>query len=189
MINIDDKMKQVPFGNSAFQIANFIAQQETPERAYRNILLQLDAKRTAMKECEFRRRRREIDIAENEKMMITAIDYEKERCQVNIDEAKFYLDKEIKLIEDCIIEIKVYESLLEKLPAYSREDFENGELEYWKARLLGNAKREILSNNTISSGVLESLEKIGCVIARDEKGQFVLVENNKLKEIEDGYKA
>ena len=43
-MNINEKMKEVPFGNSAFQIIHFTAKHETPERSYRSILLQLDSK-------------------------------------------------------------------------------------------------------------------------------------------------
>ena len=184
MMDIKEKMRQVPFGNSAFQIMKFTTNHDTPERSYRNILIQLDSKMNAMAECKFRRQRREIDIAENEEKMKTATSHELERCKVNIEEAQYYLDKEIKLIEDCMIEIKVYEKLLEGLPAYSREDFENGEGEYWKIRLLKNAQREIISNNSISAGVLESLEQIGCNVKRNEEGKFILLENDPIKEVE-----
>ena len=37
-----DQFKNVPFGNSIFQITTFGHGQETPERQYRNCLLQLD---------------------------------------------------------------------------------------------------------------------------------------------------
>lgn len=184
-MDIKEKMRQVPFGNSAFQIMKFTTNHESPERSYRNILIQLDSKLNAMSECKFRRKRREIDIAENEEKLKTATGFDKERILVNMEEAQYYLEKEIKLIEDCMIEIKIYEKLLEDLPDYTREDFENSEYEYWKIRLLKDAKREILSNHTISAGVLESLEKIGCTIDRNEEGKFILIENKELDEVGD----
>jgi len=188
-MDIKQKMRQVPFGNSAFQIMKFTTNHDTPERSYRNILIQLDSKMNAMAECKFRRQRREIDIAENEEKMKTATGFELDRYKVNIEEAQYYLDKEIKLIEDCMIEIKVYEKLLEGLPSYSREDFENGEGEYWKTRLIKNAQREIVSNNSISAGVLEALNQIGCTVKRDDKGQFKLFENSPVDAIEEKHKT
>ncbi len=75
----------------------------------------------------------------------------------DLQKAKFYLDKEIKLIEDCLIEIKVYEKLLGDLPEYTREQFEAAELEYWKTRLLGDARRNILSTILLHISILTSL--------------------------------
>jgi hypothetical protein len=174
-MTIEEKMKQVPFGNSTFQILNFTAKQESPERIYRNVLLQLDAKNKAMKECYFRRKKREIDIKEIDEKLLTATGFEKERLLISKEEAEFYLNDEIKLIEDCIIEIKTYEKIIEDLPEFTREDFESSENIYWKKRLLKQAKFEIQSSNTISFGVIESLNKLGLDVTRNHQGQLTVM--------------
>jgi len=182
-MDIKEKMKQVPFGNSCFQIQNFIGNQESTERSYRHILLQLDAKNKAMKECYFRRKRKEILIREITEKIETASGFDKERLLVDFEEAEFYLEEEIKLIEDCVIEIKMYEKLLEGLPDFSREDFENSEMGYWKKRLFADAERELLSSGSINTGTLQSLEKIGVTFQKDEKGRLIAFGN--IPEIEN----
>ena len=49
------------------------------------------------------------------------------------------------------------------MPDYTREDFERGERQYWTARLLGDAKREIISSGRIAIGTMSSLENMGIV--------------------------
>ena len=183
-MEINEKKKQVPFGNSVFQIMNFITSEETPERVYRKVLLQLDQKEKAMKECYFRRKRREVDIEEIVKKLETASGFEKQRLEIDLEEAEFYLEDEIKLIEDCIIEIEAYKKILETLPDYSREDFENSENEYWKQRLLSSANREYLSTGTVGVGNIEALEKVGLLFRKTEKGQIIFVEKQNEDKIE-----
>lgn len=183
-MDIDEKMKQVPFGNSAFQIYNFIAKEESPERAYRKVLLQLDQKNKAMKECYFRRKRREVDIEEIVKKLETAEGFDKQRLEIDLEEAEFYLQDEMKLIEDCVLEIAVYKKILDELPDFTREQFENSELEYWKTRLLSSANKEYLSTGTVGVGNIEALEKIGLKFQRTEKGQIIFMEQPNENKIE-----
>lgn len=174
--DLKEKMRDVPFGNSKFQILHFIAQEETPERVYRNCLLQLNQKIKSLKECSFRRRRREIEVKEIKSKINTVSGLEKERLQVDLDEAQFYLDEEVKLIEDCMIEIKTYEKIIESLPSYSREDFEKSERVYWERKLLSDAVQDLKLRGTIDKGILKSLEKLGISIKRSN-GKIVFYGN------------
>ena len=84
-----DQFKNVPFGNSIFQITTFGHGQETTERQYRNCLLQLDKKLKALQECKFRRFRLEIDIEElRDKLIEEKNIYEKRRIEINIEEKR-----------------------------------------------------------------------------------------------------
>ena len=80
--------------------------------------------------------------------------------KIDLEEAHYRLENEIKLIEDAAIEIKTYENILEKLPDFSREDFENSEREYWERRLLKDAQQELLSTGSVGVGTMKSLEKL-----------------------------
>lgn len=165
-------MFNIPFGNSIFQIVNFTAGKETPERRYRHCLLQLNQKHRAMKECEFRRRRLNIDIAEINEQIKEATSFEKQRLEIDLEEKEYNMAAEIKLIEDCVIEIKAYEQILKTLPQFTREEFEQAEQEYWEKRLLEDARREMISTGSVSVQTIESLEDIGLQIGRNEKGQI-----------------
>jgi hypothetical protein len=173
-MTIEDRQKHIPFGNSAFQIANFILNQESPERAYRAALLNYDAKMKALKESQFRRRRKEIDIREIEMKLKTAEGFAQERLLIDLEEAEYGLDTEIKVIEDALVELELYKKVIESLPEYTREDFEKSERLYWAKRLLKQANLEIKSTGTVTCGVLESLDKIGVSVGRNDKGQLIV---------------
>ena len=176
---IDDlklEMKNVPFGNSVFQNQNFTAGQEISERRYRHLLLQVNQKLNALKECEFRRKRLEIDIKELDDKFKTAGQFEKERFDIDIEEKTYCLENEIKLIEDCLIEIEIFKRELDTLPKFTREQFEIAEYGYWKQRLLGDAQREVISMGTVGVGTIASLENIGIKVGRNEQGQVAYEE-------------
>ena len=188
MKDYKDQLNSAPFGNSVFQIQQFIANQETPERSRRHVLLQLDQKQKAMNECKFRRQRREIDILEINEKLKSATEFEKMRLLVDKAEAEYYLDAEIKLIEDCVIEIKAYEKILETLPEFTREEFEQGELNYWRIRLIKSADRELMSKGTIGEGNIQALEQVGVIgVQRDQQGKLLVSYDDKfkIKAIED----
>lgn len=180
---IKEKMNNVPFGMSQFQIHNFVANQETPERVYRNVLLQLDTKIKAMQECSFRRQRRELDIEEIKEKQKTATGIDIKRLDIDLEEAEYYLDNELKLIEDCAIEIATYEKILLALPEFTRKQFEQSEPIYWKERLMLDAQHEIRSTGTVGIGTIKSLHQMGFEIGKNKEGQFVTIENKKQDEI------
>jgi len=175
---IREKMKNVPFGNSVFQIQHFISNDHTPERNYRNALLQLHGKLNALQECAFRRRRKEIDIEEMEEKLADLSKspemrkYEIRRVKIDLEEARLQLDNEIKFIEDAMVEVKAYEKILDELPDFTREEFEQSEKGYWEQRLLNDARRQIESNGRVDAGFLDSLEKIGLRVKLLPEGGF-----------------
>lgn len=180
-----DMFKNVPFGNSVFQIMNFTAGKETPQRRYRHCLLQLNQKLNALKECEFRRKRYDVDVQELKEKINLAKGYEKQRLEIDLEEKQFHLDIEIKLIEDCLIEIKTYKQILENLPEFTREEFEQAEQEYWEKRLLGDARREFIAHRTVTPQTIESLENIGMVVGKNEKGQITYTKASQSKEVKN----
>lgn len=172
---LKEKMRNVPFGNSVFQIEKFSRGLETPERTYRNCLLQLNQKIRAMKECEFRRRRIEIDMEEIREKLKMAEGFEAKRLEIDMEEKQFLLDEEVKLIEDCYIEIKAYENILNQLPDFTREQFENAEGVYWEKKLLADMKREVLSLGYVTKDTMQSLEQIGIKVGKNEKGEIAYI--------------
>lgn len=189
-MDINEKMKAVPFGNSVFQIQKFIANEGTPERAYRTALLQYNAKMRALNECAFRRKRIEVDIDELREKLTAATGYDQRRLQIDLEEKEYGLEQELKLIEDCVIELKVYEDIINSLPEFTREEFERGELDYWKIRLLHDAELEFNSTGAIGVGTLQSLDKLGVKFRRavsgNDVGKFICFEDDALpvKELE-----
>jgi len=160
----------IPLGDSIFQIQHFILKDLPPGRQIRTCQLQLRKKLQAMEEYSFNRRLLEINRLEIIEKLEGVNGYEKDRLQVELDKLNYALNSEQNLIEDCLTEIAVYESVLNSLPEMSREEFEIEERSYWTKRLLNDARREFLSMGTVSVGTLTSLENIGIEVKRDEQG-------------------
>jgi len=174
-------MTKIPFGNSKFQIENFIANEHTPERAVRMILLQVDKKKLALSECMFRRKEQDINRRELQKKLKKAKGFAKERQELELEKIDQYKEREDKLVDDCLAELAVYKDLLSKLPEVNREQFEDAELGYWTKRLISDANREVQQSGRIEKGTLESLEKIGFVPRKNEKGQLMIVKADDIK--------
>ena len=172
---LEKEMLNVPFGNSAFQNQNFGVQHNSDARKYRHCLLQIDQKLRALKTCEFRRRRLEIDLEEIKYKLNTEdlSTFDRRRLEIDFEEKEYGLNTEIKLIEDALIELHTYDVMLSKLPKITREEFENSEQKYWTTRLLESARHEIVSNGTVSVGILESLEQIGLKVGRNDGAQII----------------
>jgi hypothetical protein len=170
MENFEEELRKVPFGNSQFQILKFICEEETAERSYRKTLLQLDMKLKTLKECEFRRKRKEVDVEEIELQLQGQPDiFEKKRLMINLEEAEWQLSQEMKLIEDCLIEIRTYEAAAElikkDLPEnFSRIKFEEKEFDYWRQKLGRQAQIEISARGTIDPGTMTAISQLGITV-------------------------
>jgi hypothetical protein len=62
---------------------------------------------------------------------------------------------------------------------YSREEIEAGQVEYWRNRLIKQAKHDILSTGRISVGNLEGLRQIG-IVPIETNGRIELGNTNEL---------
>jgi hypothetical protein len=174
-VDIFKKMRNVPFGQSQYQLTNF-NEKERPERQYRHLLLQLDKKYRALKECEFRRKRIDIDIEEIHEKLKTETGFSKARLEIDLEEKEYQLESEKKLIEDALIEVATLQDALNKLPDFTREQFEQAERGYWRERLLGDARREQISIGTVTAGTLAALEQTGLIVGRNANGQLAYEE-------------
>jgi hypothetical protein len=157
----DDAFFDIPFGNSTFQIHNFIINAaHTPERAYRAIGLGMRAKINALKEAYYNLKKEEIDMEELFAKVKTdqMNDFEKRRTVLEI-ERKEEIRRDIKkLINDALAELQEYYRVFKTLPRFTRQQFEAGEKKYFETRL-----------NKMALGVqgpLESLDNMGVDISR-----------------------
>ena len=189
--NPEEKLKEleslfetVPFGNSQFQNVFMSACQETKARKYRHVLLQINQKLLALKESEFKLRRTKIEISKIEEDLNKAEGFTKELLQIDLEEKKWAMSGAQKLINDALIELNTFNSIRESLPAYSREEFEAEEKEYWKARLVGEAQLSLLSTGHIDLGHMQALKQIGLDPRAVQEELKIINEQDKLQLIE-----
>ncbi|MBP2310487.1 hypothetical protein GBZ48_31550 [Azospirillum melinis] len=173
--------EHVPFGNSCFQIAAFTGGTEggptTPARRVRSLLLNLDSKIQALREAQYKREESVIDMDEADAKLAKGDldEFDARRMQLQRTRAANNIQRDDKLLRDCMIEIQAMYAEWKSLPPVtSREQFEQQELGYWINRLAGNATLQIKASGRIDFGTLEALKQIGVTDAADTAGGLQL---------------
>lgn len=164
---IEDTFFDIPFGNSHFQIENFIVNAEiTPERAFRAVGLQLMDKLKALKKAKFADKRLEIDIEEIKEKLTVTHGFEKRRLEIDLAEKEDDRASQLKLVNDAVSELNYLYSLFRKFPKYTREQFEAAEREHY----LQSLNRQI--NGFV--GANEALLNLGFAV--NSSGELVEIE-------------
>ena len=151
----------IPFGNSRFQIENFIINAaHTPERAYRAIGLTMRAKIQALREAYYNLKRQEVDIGEAQEKVDSQCHtkWEKKRALIDIEQKEEMKRDTKKLINDALAELSYLYAAFKKMPRYTREQFEAGERKHFEIRL-----------NKMALGIqgpFESLDNMGVDISQ-----------------------
>jgi len=182
--DLQQSMRAVPFGNSAFQNEHLADPNLTPHRRLRFVLLQLSQRVNTLQGCAFRRRRLALDLEEAQAAAARAEPgLARQRIELDIEEKTWALKQEVKLINDALIECEtfyaIFANLKAQLPELTRASFERAELPYWRERLSGDARRELLAVGTVSAGTLEALEQCGLRAQRDAAGALAITSDEE----------
>lgn len=138
LAEIQEAFYDIPFENSQFQTEAFvIAAQATPERAYRAIGLRMNSKIQAILEAKHGRAKEEIDIEELQAVVDDpeASSFARRRAQLDISYKLANRKYTDKLMNDAITELNVLYGHFQKLPKYTREQFELGEKQHFETKL------------------------------------------------------
>lgn len=179
-------MWDIPFGNTRFQIEHFL-REYTAERQLRMILLQMSEKITSLEKFRLNRKRIELDLEELEEKITAAQGRERLRLELDLEEKRIDYNQSLKLVNDTLEEVKIYDQLLREVQdaigEVSRESFERAEQKYWEARLLDDARASMTSSGSLDKGVVQSLQKIGLTAVRTPEGISFLT-NDQLLQLE-----
>ena len=172
LTEMEDKFYDIPFSNSKFQIDHFvIADQTTPARAYRMIGVNIIDKLQTLKETITKLKLAEIDLDEMKDKLIRLSDndcdesFEAKRLKIQIESAAHENKWTQKMINDCVVEIQVYESALSYFPEYTREDFEAEERIHFEMQMNkqieaeGNGAIESIHNMRVAPQLMKKLLK------------------------------
>lgn len=166
--DIVDSFYDIPFGNSQFQIEKFIiANNITPERAYRSIGLELHSKLQNLLDEKYNRILLEFEMKIKEKQIQELEEGSYERLVLEIEREKLLqkLPFADKLINDTIQECNILYSWYKKFPKYTREQFEEGEYKYY----LEKSKREVIGMTGARESIFNMLEDISGIKETIEK--------------------
>lgn len=156
------KMEQIPFGNSAFQIAKMIVgKHPTPERQARQCLLEIDALERKLTECAYERDKVAVEIERLKEKIGSTTGYERQLALIEKDQKEYHLKYQEKLILDAGAELNCYYAIYETLPQdITRESFEKSEHLYWSKRLIADAEKQLSTQGRIETGTLDALLQI-----------------------------
>lgn len=150
---VETRALPIPFGNSKYQIDGIVAESQTPERAYRNLLLNFEQRFQDLKRASINRRKSENKVAQIKRQIAGESDkLQQEALMLEIEEIVCGWEYENKLAADCIEELKYMQGMIEKLPEYSRDDFEAAENRYFELKHSGKvnlALPEAIKQSTI----------------------------------------
>jgi len=174
------------FAQSSFQTNKFtIDSHGTPGRAYRQVLMALDEKVTALKKARIGVK---ITLAKIEKMRKkleeTIGEEDREILSCKIELKKIDLETTNKLVKDAIKDCNELYTKFKTIPHVSDEEFEKQELEYWTKRLSLDAELSILATGRIDNGIAMSLLNIGINPVKAQLELSTQLDNN-LKLIEN----
>lgn len=136
------KFFDIPFGNSEFQNRKFVMEaQFTPARGYRALGLRIHDRLRALQHAGFSIREDDIDIEELEEKILSADNkYDKRRLEVELDRKKASRQFTMKAVNDAAVEVVTMWEEVEKLPEYTREQFEKEEYDHFLISLRRQCK-------------------------------------------------
>jgi len=156
---IQDSFLEIPFGNSDFQIANFIVNAGlTQERAFRAVCLTMREKIISLNEAYYNQKRLQVDLDELQARVNdqAADQFARRRAEIEIEYKISQQRDNEKLILDAIHEVEMLKAYWEKLPHPTRKQFEAAEEDYFKLSL----SRQVMGID----GAIGSLENMGYVL-------------------------
>lgn len=135
---IETAFFDIPFGNSTFQVKNFILGQSiTPERAYRSIGLELLNVLRRIKTQIFDMRINEVKTRQKkEKLSDPGLDkFEREILELELLKDANSDNYGKKLLNDAIVDFEFLYNEFKKYPKFTREQFEQAEQNYYTQSL------------------------------------------------------
>lgn len=174
----------IPFGQSEFQNIHLQITQENEPRTYRQILLEMSDKFKALKECQFRRRRMEVKKLWLERLhtLLVIVPSLRTLVKVSLDDTRFKIIMENKLLEDAMYDFTMYKGLYDKMKKMTREDYNKEEHAYWQRRAIRQAEEDIIAIGTISVGNIQFLKKMG-LDPNEVKVDLLAIVNGAQKQI------
>ena len=135
---IEDAFFDIPFENSDYQNRAFVmAAQQTPGRAYRAIGLRMFAKIRAIKEYKFSQGLLAIDIEERDAKIADPDTgaFDRRRMEIENLRARDGQKWGEKLLNDALCELNCLYREFQRLPKYTRAQFEAEERRHFEAKL------------------------------------------------------
>lgn len=161
---LEEAIKNGPtFGQSFFQTGNFVINKhQSAGRSYRQVLMEINTRVTALKKAEVSVKRINAEINKLNKKLNNCSDIdEKTIIECDIEDKQIDLSNQEKLVNDSIAECNYLYEIFKQMPKMSHEEFEKEEQNYWKNRLLLDAELSVLASGKIDTGTAAALVQIG----------------------------
>jgi hypothetical protein len=153
---IEKAITEVQQPRSRFQIERFvIGQHQTPEMQYYQVCLELDGAIYNYKLTEIQLKKGQLKIDKLRKSGDEIKELKAQEIELGLKRTKSVMlgaERELTALID----------LWNEFPhKYSRQEIEDAQPDYWKARLTGNAKAMLLGGNSVGYAHIEAMEQAG----------------------------
>lgn len=155
------KVDGIPFENSDFQnLVYVLLSQKTPARLMRALSLQMEGRIAALRHVHYESKRDEVKMKRFRAILAdeTESEYNREMAEIDLEEIMSKQIEKQKLIKDAEHTLMFLKSFFDKMPVFSREDFESEEHQHFSMKLESAQRRMALNPNT--TGIVESLENM-----------------------------
>jgi hypothetical protein len=145
-------------GRSLFQLKHFvIAQHDTPEMQYRQVLIEAQSLIYNIKSAELDIKKTEIEISRLQATGDEIDNIEAEKKKLGLEMTKMALESARK-------ELGYLEQIFGELPSFTDEQIEENQEEYWIKRLERQAQIDSLAvQSGVSTGNIQSLLNAGII--------------------------
>lgn len=164
----NDLIALAPLGNTKFQTEFFAVNHRGTGRTIRQTILELRSRSTALNHARCQRGRMEIEIrakkraiAKLEREGYTSPNDKIRKIEIDIEEKEYQLSDQMLLINDAVFKVQELIDILARLPLKTRAQIEEEEKDYWRNRILLEAKLQILERGTIQAGTADTLMRLG----------------------------
>jgi hypothetical protein len=141
----------------------------TPYQQIKQILAQIERKRTAIKEAYIKIKRQKVELKKLERdLAITEDDLDKEDILIDIEETLSNISDSILYFEGALKEIGQYQETYDEIirnnnipEDWDEKDMELSEIEHHVKSAFRLGLRDIINHNSLGMGTLEYLEQYG----------------------------
>lgn len=147
---------------SDYQIKRFVVgQYDSPERQYMQCVLELSIKHDNIRRALIARQIIELDIEDLRRT-------KGQRAEMALLEKQYDLENTDRAMLGALREFDVLFAIYQSMPAFTHEQLQAAEVDYWERRIRRQAGDDVASLGAISHGNREALRQIGLDPARLE---------------------
>lgn len=156
-MHLEDAIREVQQPRSRYQIERFVlGQHDTPEMRFYQLCLEAQQVLFSLRRAELEERKARVQIARLR-------DSPDEVDHIEADLQELGLEQTRLAVRGARRELQVLQDLFDSMPHFTREQIEQAQPDYWRARLTRQAELQALSSGVVGWAHLDALRQAGAL--------------------------